>query len=219
MHGSTPKYAGSNAANPSAVILSGVMLLRHVGLEEQAARIEQALEASLAADIHTRDVAGSTPVSTTAFADAVIARLDALLPEGAAAAPARRGRLAVPRIDDTPHAPGGRSQVGMDVFEEWDGSPEELGASLEAITNGTVLGLKMISNRGTMVYPSRGITPSLVDHYRCRFVSAQGTEPTDAELLSLLWAIGERHRWMHVERLQRFDGTRGYALAQGEDGE
>ncbi len=219
VHGSAPKYAGSNTANPSAVILSGVMLLRHLGLEEQAARIERALDASLAAGIHTRDVEGSAPVSTTAFADAVIARLDAPLPEGATATPARPvGRLAVPRIDDTSRAPGERSQVGMDVFVEWDGSPEELGASLEAIPNGTALGLKMTSNRGTMVYPSRGTTPSLVDHYRCRFVSAQGTEPTDAELLSLLWAIGERHRWMHVERLQRFDGMRGYTLAQGEDG-
>jgi isocitrate dehydrogenase len=35
--------------------------------------------------------------------------------------------------------------------------------------------------------------------------------------MSLLWAVGASHRWMHVERLQQFDGERGYTLAQGED--
>jgi isocitrate dehydrogenase len=59
--------------------------------------------------------------------------------------------------------------------------------------------------------------PSLVDHYRCRFVAADGAEPTDAELLGLLASVGARHHWMHLERLQKFDGERGYTLAQGED--
>jgi isocitrate dehydrogenase len=218
VHGSAPKYAGTDTANPSAVILSGAMLLRHIGLGETAARVERAVEATLAAGIHTRDVQGGTPVSTTAFVDAIVERLDARSieePEGIA--PRRTGRLTIPSVDAVSQAPASRRVVGMDVFVEWAGSPEELGASLTSMTAGTVLRLKMISNRGTMVFPSRGTTPSLVDHYRCRFVADEGTEPTDDELLSLLWAIGVRHRWMHVERLQQFDVMRGYTLAQGED--
>jgi isocitrate dehydrogenase len=196
------------------VILSGAMLLRHAGLDAVAGVVEVAVEATLAAGIHTRDVPGGDPVSTTAFADAVVERLGA----AAGVAPTRARRpLAVPRIDDAPGRAASRAVVGMDVFVEWDGTPEALGASLEEATAGTVLRLKMISNRGTVVYPARGATPSLVDHFRCRFLGADGAEPTDAELLSLLWAIGSRHRWMHVERLQRFDGERGYTLAQGED--
>ncbi len=54
------------------------------------------------------------------------------------------------------------------------------------MTAGTVLRLKMISNRGTVVYPARGAMPTLVDHFRCRFLAADGVEPTEAELLSLL---------------------------------
>jgi isocitrate dehydrogenase len=216
VHGSAPKYAGTDTANPVAAILSGVLMLRHIGLEEAAAHIERAVELTLAAGIHTRDVAGSAPVSTMAFTDAVVERLEA---EPAADAAGRRPvrRLEVPRIDDTPRVPASRSALGVDVFVEWAGTPEALGASLEEIAAGTVLRLKMISNRGTMVYPTRGTTPSLVDHYRCRFLARDGAEPTDAEVLSLLWAVGTRHRWMHVERLQAFDGAPGYTLAQGED--
>ena len=214
VHGSAPKYAGTDTANPTAVILSGAMLLRHAGLEKAAGLVERAVEATLGAGIHTRDVPGGTPVSTTAFADAVVGHLG----EAAETAPARARRpLAIPRIDGAPGRASTRSVVGLDVFVEWDGTPEALGASLEALTAGTVLRLKMISNRGTVVYPARGATPSLVDHFRCRFLTADGVEPTDAELLSLLWAVGARYRWMHVERLQRFDGQRGYTLAQGED--
>jgi len=214
VHGSAPKYAGTGTANPAAVILSGAMLLRHAGLDAAAGLVERAVEATLADGIHTRDVPGGDPVSTTAFADAVVERLGT----AAGAAPARARRpLAIPRIDDAPGRAASRAVVGMDVFVEWGGTPEALGASLEEVAAGTVLRLKMISNRGTVVYPARGATPSLVDHFRCRFVAADGIEPTDAELLSLLWAVGSRHRWMHVERLQRFDGERGYTLAQGED--
>lgn len=215
VHGSAPKYAGTDTANPCAVILSGAMLLRHAGLDEAAGQVERAVEATLAAGIHTRDVPGGEPVSTTAFAGAVIERLG----ETAGVAPARpaRGRLVIPAISDSPRKAETRAVVGMDVFVEWDRTPEELGASLEAVTAGTVLRLKMISNRGTVVYPARGAMPTLVDHFRCRFLAADGVEPTEAELLSLLWAVGASHRWMHVERLQQFDGERGYTLAQGED--
>jgi isocitrate dehydrogenase len=220
VHGSAPKYAGQDSANPSAVILSGAMLLRHAGLEEAAGRVERAVEATLAAGIHTRDVPGAPPVSTTAFTDAVLARLDgpqAATGDAVSAASSTARRLVVPRIEDRPTAAGERSVVGMDIFVEWDGSPDALAASLEAISAGTALHLKMISNRGTVVYPMRGAMPSLVDHYRCRFVAQDGVEPAESDLVGLLSAVGERHRWMHVERLQRFNGERGYTLAQGED--
>jgi isocitrate dehydrogenase len=215
VHGSAPKYAGTDTANPCAVILSGAMLLRHAGLDDAAGRVERAIEAALAAGIHTRDVPGGEPVSTTAFADAVIERLGETA--GVASARPSGGRLVIPAISDSPRKAATRAVVGMDVFVEWDRTPEELGTSLEAVTAGTVLRLKMISNRGTVVYPARGAMPTLVDHFRCRFLAADGIEPTEAELMSLLWAVGASHRWMHVERLQQFDGERGYTLAQGED--
>jgi hypothetical protein len=86
---------------------------------------------------------------------------------------------------------------------------------MEAAAEGTMYRLKIVSNRGTKVYPDTGAMTAWVDHWRCRFV-AQGGEPDDAALLALLARVGTTHRWMHVEKLQSFDGVAGFTKAQGK---
>jgi isocitrate dehydrogenase (NAD+) len=74
VHGSAPDIAGKNVANPLAVIMSGVMMLNHIGEEAIATRIRNAYDAVLAEGKNlTRDLGGSA--GTSQFADAVIARL------------------------------------------------------------------------------------------------------------------------------------------------
>jgi isocitrate dehydrogenase (NAD+) len=74
VHGSAPKYAGMNKANPTALILSGVLMLRHLGEQEAAARVETALRDVIAeGKATTYDLGG--PAGTSQFADAIIARL------------------------------------------------------------------------------------------------------------------------------------------------
>ncbi len=75
VHGSAPDIAGRGLANPAALILSGALLLRHVGQHELGARLEAAVTAALATDATTPDVGGSG--TTDSFADAVIAQLAA----------------------------------------------------------------------------------------------------------------------------------------------
>ena len=79
VHGSAPKYAGKNVVNPSSVILSGVLMLEHLGWTEAAQAIERALGATIAAGRVTYDFArlttGATQLSTSAFADEVVSRL------------------------------------------------------------------------------------------------------------------------------------------------
>jgi isocitrate dehydrogenase len=76
-HGTAPKYAGLDKINPGSVILSGVMMLEHMGWNEAAALIVKGVEHAIAAGTVTYDLArqmpGSTEVSTTGFGDAVIA--------------------------------------------------------------------------------------------------------------------------------------------------
>jgi len=97
-------------------------------------------------------------------------------------------------------------------------SPDELGKSLEAISEQSVLRLKMISNRGTKVYPSIGGMTDCVDHWRCRFVVRDGVAVLeDAGLLELVAKIAAKYRWMHIEKLEELDGEAGYTRAQGED--
>jgi isocitrate dehydrogenase (NAD+) len=70
VHGSAPDIAGKGLANPSALILSGALMLRHLGRHEEARAVEGAVLSALAGEVKTRDVGGSA--STEEFADAVI---------------------------------------------------------------------------------------------------------------------------------------------------
>ncbi len=74
VHGSAPKYAGQDRANPTALILSGALMLRHLGELAAAQRVEAALRAVIAdGRTLTQDMGGSA--GTRAFADAIVARL------------------------------------------------------------------------------------------------------------------------------------------------
>ncbi len=76
VHGSAPKYAGQNKANPTALMLSGVLMLRHLGHVDVAERVEAAIRDVIADGRHvTYDMGGTA--GTSEFADAVIARLEA----------------------------------------------------------------------------------------------------------------------------------------------
>jgi isocitrate dehydrogenase (NAD+) len=73
VHGTAPDIAGQDRANPTALLLSAILMLRHLDLGEHADRIEQSLHATLASGIRTPDIGGSA--GTRAFADAVASRL------------------------------------------------------------------------------------------------------------------------------------------------
>src|SRR5579875_1771233 len=78
-HGTAPKYAGQDKVNPGSVLLSGVLMLEHIGWQEAADDIVRALEATIADRVVTYDFApqmqGATEVRTSEFATAIIERL------------------------------------------------------------------------------------------------------------------------------------------------
>jgi len=74
VHGSAPKYAGQNRANPTALMLSGALMLRHIGEQAAAQRVEDAIRGVIAEGrTVTYDLGGSA--GTSDFADAIVARL------------------------------------------------------------------------------------------------------------------------------------------------
>jgi isocitrate dehydrogenase len=79
-HGTAPKYAGQDVVNPSSVILSGVMMLNHLGWAEAAERIEQGIAAAIANKTVTYDfhrlMQGATKLKCSEFGDAIIANMD-----------------------------------------------------------------------------------------------------------------------------------------------
>jgi len=218
VHGSAPKYAGKNVINPTAVILSGVLMLRYLGYFEQAAAIEHAVLVTLESGVLTGDVLGydrGTP--TTEYTDAIIGNLG----KRSETWTVRDVRpLQLPKIDPAPDyvKPSSRAVVGLDVFVESPMNAAELGASLMELTHDTRLSLKMISSRGTKVFPPTGAMTETGDHFRCRFIikEAPGDLP-DEDVNQLLARISRRHTWMHIEKLQEFDGELGFTRDQGEN--
>ncbi len=78
-HGTAPKYAGQDKVNPGSVILSGVMMFEHMGWQNAADMIVNALQRTIAQKTVTydleRQMEGATKLSTSGFADAIIANL------------------------------------------------------------------------------------------------------------------------------------------------
>jgi isocitrate dehydrogenase len=218
VHGSAPKYAGKNVINPTAVLLSAVLMLRYLGLFDQASAIEHAVFVTLGSGVLTGDVLGydrGTP--TTEYADAIIGNLGKRTETWTV----RDVKpLVLPELDPAPDyvKATSRAVVGLDVFVESPLSASELGASMMELTHDTRLSLKMISSRGTKVFPPTGALTETGDHFRCRFIIKEdpGDLP-DEDVYQLLTRISRRHRWMHIEKLQEFDGELGFTRDQGEN--
>ncbi len=218
VHGSAPKYAGKNVINPTAVVLSSVMMLKYLGEFEAAETMEHAVLSTLQQGNLTGDVVGyDRGVSTSDYTKAIISNLGRRV-EGYTVR--RVNPIQIPPAPKDPITvrPSAREIVGTDIFVETGQYPEQLGPVLEGLADGTPLRLKMISNRGTKVYPDGNRNIDVVDQYRCRFVRRDDTAaiglPTIRELLS---RIETQYPWCHIELLQHFDGQPGYTKAQGED--
>ena len=152
VHGSAPKYAGKNVINPTALVLTAVLMLRYLDEFDAAARIEHAVLVTLEeGKVRTGDIAGydkGTP--TSAYTDAIISNLGRK---------SERWRvrdykpLKLPRVSSKPDFVVAKTRrvIGVDVFIESSLDAEQLGRSLEQLSAGTPLKLKMISNRGTKV--------------------------------------------------------------------
>lgn len=213
VHGSAPDIAGKNVANPTAIILSAAMLLRHIGEGKAANDIEQAVLVTLESGVRSGDMAGKAKASsTTEFADAIISNLGKV----SSTSTARDFRaVQIPESSDDVQTVEvkQRKVTGVDVFIESKLTPEELGADLSEIVGGSTLALQMIGNRGNIVFPvPEGQRVTLVDQYRCRFMKrSRGDALSNSEILSLLTKIGEIHAWHHVEKLQQFDGEDAFS--------
>jgi isocitrate dehydrogenase len=221
VHGSAPKYAGQNTINPTAVLLSALMMLRHLGEFEAAHIIEHALYVTMDSDgILTRDVAlpSSVPASTTEFADAIIKNLGEKHPtyEERDYKP-----ITLPKVSKAPdfvHVKE-RQVVGLDVFIETTKAPEELGKSMETICASTPFELRFVSCRGVKCYPGTQIQGGdFVDQARCRFfMRNQSHSAANSDILDLLHKISAEHMWGHVEKLHIFDSKPGFTKPHGED--
>ena len=217
VHGSAPKYAGKDVINPTAVILSSVMMLKYLGEFEAAAAIEHAVLTTLLDGKLTGDVVGyDKGVRTSDYTKAVIKNLGRKA-EGWKVRTSKPIKMPELSRNQVFRAAKTKEVVGADIFVESAIVPAELGPALEAIAAQAPLKLKMISNRGTKVYPDGNPNIDCVSQHRCRFMTRSGSPIAFDDALALARRINEKHEVCHIERLLRIDGADGFTKAQGED--
>ena len=219
IHGSAPRRAGQNLANPSGLLLGAVLMLVHIDQPEAAERVHNAWLRTLEDGVHTYDIftegISTQKVGTREFACAVSARMgqkpSRLKPVSYARAAAARAAQAVVS------APVSRQMElkGIDLFVYWPSrNPNELAAAVgKHVANG--LSLQMIDNRGVKVWPGGRAETFCTDNFRCRFMSENGTDW--GQLIALMQRVSEAGLdIVMTETLRTFAGQAGYTLAQGQ---
>lgn len=220
IHGSAPRHAGRDTANPSGLLLAGVMMLVHLGQRQVAERVHNAWLRTIEDGVHTRDVfedgKSTTRAGTASFADAVIQRLGS---EPTKLKPARYsasdGALVIPALK--PRHKAKKDLVGIDVFVHWDGSDaDELAKTMMTAANGTY-DLIMISNRGVKVWPNGFPETFKTDHWRCRYMTKPGKQLNKSMIVELTMRLAKQGvDFVKTEHLFNFDGEPGYSLGQGQ---
>ncbi|MCC7497715.1 MAG: NADP-dependent isocitrate dehydrogenase [Bryobacterales bacterium] len=220
IHGSAPRRANQNLANPSGLLLGAVMMLVHLDMPEIAARVHNAWLKTIEDGIHTYDIYteqnSTRKVGTKEFAQAVAARMGQL-PEKLPAVSYHGAPKHTVESKSSTRAAEVKEMVGIDLFLEWtEGTADELGGQLEKLA-GPDFKLVMISNRGVKVYPGGFPDTLTADTWRCRFMSPAGGAVTHAQIVGLLDRTGKAgHDFVKFESLCNFDGKPAYSLSQGQ---
>lgn len=217
IHGSAPRRAGQDLANPSGLLLGAVHMLVHIDQPDIAALVHNAWLRTMEDGIHTYDVykdgKSKAKVGTKQFAQEVIARLGKK-PSSLKAVEYMKKPSMDLKIGKTIKAK--KETVGVDIFLHWsEGTPETLGRAIESFSD-QKLKLEMITNRGVKVYPGGLSETFCTDHWRCRFTSKNG--PIDySDVLNLLVMVSKRNfDIIKTENLCTFDGKPGYSMGQGQ---
>ncbi|MGH9905222.1 MAG: NADP-dependent isocitrate dehydrogenase, partial [Pyrinomonadaceae bacterium] len=222
IHGSAPRRAGQNLANPSGLLLGAVMMLVHIDQTDAAERVHNAWLKTIEDGVHTYDIfkegISKQKVGTKEFAEAVVERLGQT-PQVLKAAKYKKtdGQQIVSSAGPASKASVKKALVGVDVFLDWSsGSANDLGKSLSGLS-GDGLKLEMMSNRGVKVWPGGHPETFCSDHWRCRFLSeSDGGAVSHPQIISLLERIATASfDFIKTENLYNFDGERGYSLDQG----
>ena len=219
IHGSAPRRAHQNLANPSGLLLGAVLMLVHINQPEAAARVHNAWLRTIEDGVHTYDIftegSSKEKVGTREFAHAVVARLgqkpNTLKPVSYAAAPAHAEAARQSAAQPDPKV----DLIGVDVYVNWPSLDNNTLAGLLQKTAAEGLSLTMMSNRGVKTWPDGHPETFCTDNFRCRF--AAGGVVTQGQIVGLLGRIADTGvEIVKTENLRNYDGKPGYTLAQGE---
>ncbi|CCH53605.1 isocitrate dehydrogenase [Fibrisoma limi BUZ 3] len=219
IHGSAPRRAGQNLANPSGLLQGAIMMLNHIGQTDVAERVQNAWLKTIEDGIHTYDIykegVSKQKVGTKEFAQAVIANLGQQPSTLKPVSYAKGTTLKLPKYQRKSN--GTKELVGVDVFVHWKGTKADELATLLNPVNTPDLKLSMITNRGIKVWPDGFDETFCTDHWRCRFLPANGHPVNSRHIIDVLSkAIDEQIDTIKTENLYAFNGKPAFSMGQGQ---
>ncbi len=219
IHGSAPRRAGQNVANPSGLIQGAILMLVHLGQTEVAEKVQNAWLKTIEDGIHTYDIynegSSKEKVGTKEFAEAVIKNLGKKPSTLSSVSYEKGATLNLPKyVRITPKK---KELQGVDLFVHWTGDNADALAELINQLNTSDIQLNMITNRGIKVYPNGFPETFCTDHWRCRFKPVEGKSITKKDIIDLLSKAEERSiDVIKTENLYAFDGKPAFSLGQGQ---
>jgi isocitrate dehydrogenase len=217
IHGSAPRRANQNLANPSGLLLGAVLMLVHIDQPEVAERVHNAWLRTIEDGIHTYDIftegVSTQKVGTKEFAAAVVARIGQKPNTLKAVTYGKRGEAS--KVATLTASSAEMELKGIDLFVYWPSRDPNKLAEAVGKAAGDGLALQMIDNRGVKVWPAGRAETFCTDSFRCRFM-ADG--PTDAcKLIDLQKRIaGAGIEIAATQTLRGFNGQPGFTLASGQ---
>jgi len=220
IHGSAPRRAGQNLANPSGLLLGAILMLIHINQAEVAERVHNAWLRTIEDGIHTYDIfkegVSKQKVGTKEFGEAVVARIGQKPMQLKAVEYEKEAAM---NLNQKPKLSTQKKElVGVDIFVDWmKGTGNDLAQlGQKAQVAGTKL--TMIDSRGTKVWPDGFPETLTVDHWRLRYMSDKdGGKVTHEQIVALLAGMKNAGLdFIKMETLATFDGQKGFSLGQGE---
>jgi len=234
IHGSAPDIADQNIANPTGLINAAVMMLIHIGQNDVATKIRNALYKTIEDGVHTADIfnpsSSKKKVGTKEFGEAVIANLGKKpqqLPE--LSIKESKSHKAVEVEKSKPQAQ--KSLIGFDLFIDWQKDFSDLLDQLKSMES-EKLEVKMISAKGLLLWPLSD-SHMMPDYKKgltvLRFIGKGITGKSSNEIIDPNKSISHQDiiemlsklqakafDFVKYEGLYLFDNKPGYTSGQGE---
>ena len=216
VHGTAPDIAGQNKANPTSLIMSGVLMLNQLGLDPYSSAIQNALMTTIENGVHTGDFGQnrSKSVGTKEYTQAIIAAL-------------KVDTIAAGNLDKyrKPTLPSANKMmvssseiietVGIDLFVESEQQANIIAAIVQSHLDSD-MELTTITNRGTQVWPEGSVFTDLVDTYVVRIEKNTTKIIKKKKFMEQAIHLYDFLNISSIEKLITIDGQRKYSLAQGQ---
>jgi len=216
IHGSAPRRAGQNVANPSGLLNAALLMLEHVGEQERANQIQNAWLKTIEDGIHTYDIYNESlskqKVSTSDFGKAIIENLGSKPKKISSAKEVSSSSQKKPIQVNLSQSKKLEVKTlnGVDVFIcENERDPNAVAQKLQEATQSSNWILDYITNRGIKVYPKPLPETFCTDHWRCRFTKEKTSQTEIINLLERINASGLEI--IKTENLYSFDGKPAYS--------